>query len=156
MQRKKPTKRYWAAYAALYGERQEEQLEFDVAGQHKKAPPKKNDSPKEDYEQIVSAVWLEKNNILFFHVPNGGSRNPIEGAKFKRMGVKAGIPDVVIPIARKGYHGLYIELKRVSGGVLSEYQRWWLDELKRQGYDTYVAKGAQDLINYVKNYMEMN
>jgi hypothetical protein len=153
MQRK-PTKRYWRAYAALYGER-EEQLDLVVDQEEQKRSPKKNTTPLEDFEQIVASVWLEKNNIIFYHVPNGGSRNPIEGAKFKRMGVKAGVPDVCIPIARKGYHGLYIELKRVSGGVVSDTQRWWLNELKQQGYDTYVAKGAQDLINYVKNYMEI-
>lgn len=30
------------------------------------------------------------------HIPNGGSRNPIEGAKFKRMGVRAGVPDYLV------------------------------------------------------------
>ena len=29
----------------------------------------------------------------------------------KRQGVKAGVPDIMLPAARAGYHGLYIELK---------------------------------------------
>jgi len=31
---------------------------------------------------------------LLFHVPNGGSRNKIEAAKFKGMGLIPGIPDL--------------------------------------------------------------
>ena len=77
----------------------------------------------------------------------------LEAIKLKRMGVKAGIPDLCIPIARKGHHGLYIELKRRSGGVVSDTQQYWLEELKRQGYDVFIAKGADELIDYVKNYL---
>jgi hypothetical protein len=109
--------------------------------------------PKEDHEQIVAATWLDKNNIPFYHIPNGGRRNLIEAMKFKRMGVKAGIPDICIPVARSGHHGLYIELKRKEKGVISENQQYWLDELKRQGYDVFVAQGAEALIQYVKNYL---
>jgi len=98
---------------------------------------------------------MTKANIVFYHVPNGGKRNWLEAVKFKRLGVKAGIPDLVIPMARKGYHGLYIELKRVSSGALSDNQKYWLEELKRQGYDCFVAHGADELIEYVKNYLEI-
>ena len=110
--------------------------------------------PTEDQEQIVLATWLAKNNILFYHCPNGGSRNMIEAVKFKRMGVKAGVPDICIPIARKGHHGLYCELKRRSGGVITEQQAYWLEELKLQGYYVFVSKGADDAIIKVKNYLE--
>lgn len=109
--------------------------------------------PKEDQEQIVVATWLEKNNILFYHIPNGGARSLQEGVKFKRMGVKPGIPDICVPMARKGYHGLYGELKRKTGGVLSDNQAYWLDTLKRQGYYVFVAKGADAFIVEVKNYL---
>jgi len=113
----------------------------------------KSKVPREDYEQIVAATWLEKNKILFYHIPNGGKRSLTEAIKFKRMGVKSGIPDICIPLARKGHHGLYIELKRVSGGTVSESQRFWMARLSEQGYDVFIAHGAQELINYVKNYL---
>lgn len=71
--------------------------------------------PKEDHEQICLASWLDRKGILFTASANGGSRYMAEAVKLKRMGVKAGFPDITIPIARKGYHGLYIELKRISG-----------------------------------------
>lgn len=110
--------------------------------------------PKEDQEQSILANWLDKNKILFYHVPNGGSRNLIEAVKLKRMGVKAGVPDICIPVARKGHHGLYCELKRRAGGVVSESQAYWLEQLKLQGYYVFVAKGADEAIKCIKNYME--
>ena len=48
---------------------------------------------------------------LLYHVPNGGKRDKATAAVLKRQGVKAGVPDLVLPVARCGYHGLY----RVEG-----------------------------------------
>ena len=46
-----------------------------------------------------------------YHVPNGGKRDAATAVALKRQGVKAGVPDIMLPAARAGYHGLYIELK---------------------------------------------
>lgn len=34
--------------------------------------------------------------LCWFHVPNGGKRNPREAAIFKALGVKAGVPDLLL------------------------------------------------------------
>lgn len=68
--------------------------------------------------QIALLTWAELVQVgghtlaqWLAHIPNGGARSPIEGAIFKRMGVKAGMPDLVLPIATtKHCHG-YWELK---------------------------------------------
>lgn len=147
MQRR-PTKRYWASYKALYGE----QTELITKPKSVIAKPK-SVLPTEQQEQFVAVNWLRKRNILFYHVPNGGYRDYREAAKFKRLGVQPGVPDICVPVARKGYHGLYIELKRVKGGALSETQQWWRDQLIAEGYLWYEAKGAADLIEFVENYL---
>ena len=49
-----------------------------------------------------------------YHVPNGGKRDAATATALKRQGVKAGVPDIVLPAVRAGYHGLYIELKAGS------------------------------------------
>ena len=46
-----------------------------------------------------------------FHIPNGGSRNKLEASNLKKQGVKAGVPDLFLPVGRGSYHGLFIELK---------------------------------------------
>ena len=45
---------------------------------------------KEDVEQIRAATWLTKNDIPFYHIPNGGRRTMREGVKFKRIGHSGG------------------------------------------------------------------
>lgn len=46
-----------------------------------------------------------------FAIPNGGKRNVIVAQKMKAEGVRAGIPDLCLPVMRGGYGGMYIELK---------------------------------------------
>jgi hypothetical protein len=48
---------------------------------------------------------------FIFHVPNGGARSRIEAAIFKGIGVRTGVPDLVIPIANADHGALWIELK---------------------------------------------
>lgn len=147
----KPTKAYWRNYNALYGE----QAELSELAQPKSKAAPKRTCPIEQDEQFAAHAWLLKMNIRHNHSPNGGYRDIREAAKFKRMGVSAGFPDFEIPYARKGYHGLYIELKRLFGGKLSEYQVWWRDHFLAEGYAWHEAKGAQELILLVKNYFDM-
>ena len=82
--------------------------------------------PTEAQEQAALFRWAEcmawkwPELRCMHHIPNGGSRNPIEARHLKEQGVKAGIPDVFLPCARGGFHGLYIEMKRRTGGRISE------------------------------------
>ena len=78
--------------------------------------------PTEADEQIALFEWAALQSgrfpelTLLHHVPNGGSRNKIEAARLRAQGVKSGVPDLCLPVARGGNHGLYIELKRQRGG----------------------------------------
>ena len=80
---------------------------------------------------------------LLHHIPNGGRRDPIEARHLKEQGVKPGVPDLHLPVARKGYHGLYIELKTEKGRA-TDKQKQWLSELVKQGYYAVVCHGWQD------------
>lgn len=88
-----------------------------------------------------------------YHIPNGGSRNHIEAAHLQKQGVKPGVPDICLPVARGGYHGLYIELKRRAGGVVSKSQKEWLSFLARQGYCACVCRGADEAMNVILKYL---
>lgn len=44
---------------------------------------------------IRQARLMLRREVMFFHVPNGGKRNVREAAKLKRMGVLAGVPDLI-------------------------------------------------------------
>jgi hypothetical protein len=111
--------------------------------------------PTEQQEQFVVHAWLVRRGIIHNHSPNGGYRDLIEAAKFKRMGVSPGFPDFEIPYPRKGHHGLYIELKRMMGGKLSEFQMQWRDFLVGQGYAWFEAKGADECIKIISDYLDI-
>lgn len=73
----------------------------------------------EDGLQIAVADYLRLQypNILWFHVANERQTSPQRGAKLKRMGVKAGVMDILIFEEKykdgiyDTYKGLAVELK---------------------------------------------
>lgn len=90
---------------------------------------------------------------LLHHIPNGGSRNKIEAANLKRQGVKAGVPDIYLPVPKGKYHGLYIELKH-GKNKLSDLQREWLAWLNDQGYLALCIHGWEDAIKIIEKYLK--
>lgn len=117
---------------------------------------KKDKIPTETYEQIRLVTWLEKMGLKYYAVPNGGLRSMSEAIKFKRCGVKAGVPDVCVPFPSGPYHGLYIELKRMKGGSVSEVQKDWIRYLNSVGYHAVVAKGFDEAKNIVEYYLSLS
>ena len=87
-----------------------------------------------------------------FHIPNGGSRNKIEAANLKRQGVKAGVPDICLPVPRNGYHGLWIELK-VGKNKTTENQKRYISFLTNQGYDVAVCYGMEEAARKIVEYL---
>ncbi len=92
---------------------------------------------------------------LLYHVPNGGKRSIVTAAKMKQAGVRAGVPDLFLAIARGGFHGLYIELKRRDGGELSNEQREVISLLGAQGYCVEVAAGWEKAAALIEAYLAM-
>ena len=89
---------------------------------------------------------------LIFHVPNERKCSIQRGRMFKAMGVRSGVPDLVLPVPNKYFHGLYIEMKSETG-TMSENQKWWRDKLTKQGYAYILAKGSQAAIKGIEDYI---
>lgn len=115
--------------------------------------------PTEEQEQAYLFQWamLMTNRFpelsLLFHIPNGGARSLTEAVRFKRAGVKKGVPDLFLPVARGGFHGLFIELKRERGGRVSKEQKEWLSALEAEKYRAVVCNGAEEACNEIYNYL---
>lgn len=105
-----------------------------------------------EWAALSAGRWPEL--ALMYHIPNGGSRSKSEAGRFKAEGVKSGVPDICLPVARGRYHGLYIELKRVKGGRVSPAQQRWIAALRDQGYCACVCKGWDDAAHVIKAYLE--
>lgn len=90
---------------------------------------------------------------LMYHVPNEGKRSIISGYRLKQGGLKAGVPDICLPVARGTFYGLYIELK-ADKGRLQENQRQWLDALAGQGYKAAVCYGFDEARTAIEDYLK--
>lgn len=93
---------------------------------------------------------------LLHAIPNGMAVSSIaEASRAKRTGRKAGVPDMCLPVPAKGFHGLYIELKRTGGtpcDVRPEQSRW-LEQLNGHGYRAVVAYGWEEAVAMIKAYL---
>lgn len=113
----------------------------------------------EEQEQITVFGWARmQENVRpelkqLYHVPNGGYRTKATAARLKASGVKAGVPDMCLPVPRRGYHGLYIELKRTDGGTVSPAQKAWIQALNDNGYLAVICKGAGSAIATLMQYL---
>lgn len=81
----------------------------------------------------------------------------------KREGAKAGVPDLMLPVARGDFHGLFIELKqpglrpsRDGMGGVSETQQQWLIDLAEQGYLAIVCWGWEEAMRALKEYLNLD
>ena len=116
----------------------------------------------EHAEQAALINWSEimSNKVpeldLLFAIPNGGQRHPAVAVKLKAEGVKPGIPDLFLPVARYGFHGLFIEMKREKGGTVSKIQKQKIMELQAQGYMVAVCKGFEHAKSVLEDYFKIN
>ena len=112
----------------------------------------------QEQEALFNWAWLYRGFCpeiaLLYHIPNGGKRDAKEAANLKRQGVKAGVPDLCLPVPRGGFHGLYIELKAGTNKP-TEKQTEWLAALDKQGYATFVCYGWQQAKEVIEKYLGM-
>ncbi len=115
---------------------------------------------EEDGIQKTVADTLDALGVLWCHVPNGGKRSPIEAAIMKGLGVKPGVPDIMIfdppPIAEVCHacgntkeRGTFIELKS-KDGVLSPDQSDWIQELLKRRWVGGIGRGVDDTLAKLK------
>lgn len=104
------------------------------------------------WANLQSGKWPELN--LLYHIPNGGSRNKTEAAHLKQQGVKAGVPDLHLPVPRGNFHGLHIEMK-YGKNKTTEKQDEWIKALRKQGYAVEVCYGWEAAAEIITKYMNL-
>lgn len=89
------------------------------------------------------------------------SGSAIVGARSKQAGIKAGVSDILLPVRRGSYSGLYIEMKAPSrkpkkkgkGGV-SDEQAEFGAFVQRQGFGFIVCYGWEEARDTMISYLE--
>lgn len=111
-------------------------------------------------EQIALFHWIRLNDRMYpelalaFAIPNGGSRHKAEARYLRAAGVRAGIPDICIPVSRHGYHALWIEMKHGRNKPSAD-QRKVIESLKDYGGYVEVCYSCQDAIDIISWYLSI-
>lgn len=71
----------------------------------------------------------------------------------KQEGMKKGVSDLCLPVARHDYHGLYIELKRDKDSKIQPEQTKFLEFLIEQGYYGTICIGYQEATETLEWYL---
>jgi hypothetical protein len=122
----------------------------------------------EHTEQSTIIAWARRWEHLYpelrllFAIPNGaalpghtdrrGRRYSPQASKLKAEGLRPGVPDLFLPAARQGFHGMFIELK-VGANKPTKEQVQLVDALADQGYYAAVCWGAEEAIHEIKEYL---
>jgi len=129
-------------------------------------------APTEHAEQRAVVAWARTMEpkwpelALLFAIPNqgraGGRQGARWGARMAEEGLRAGLPDLMLPAARQrplpqsgSFHGVFVEMKRSVGGQLSPAQKQWLGALEAAGYFCVVAPGAAVAIRALECYLAL-
>lgn len=120
----------------------------------------KNNTPLEHDEQVAIIEWCNHHpdprpKRIYSHL-NGVRLSIGTAIKAKAAGAKAGIPDLFLPIPQGWHHGLYIELKRIKGGIVSPEQEQCIQDLRDWGYRVEICKGSQHAIKVIADYLDIN
>ena len=114
----------------------------------------------EDKIQEACVMWFgyafPKLTPLLHHSPNGGYRNAREGAKFKKMGTRAGFPDLLLllPSHDRKHHALGVELKTPTGR-LSDNQKAWAKVAMSAGVKYVVVRSFDEFKKEILEYLNV-
>jgi hypothetical protein len=107
--------------------------------------------------QIAVMEWLKLQypdiERWAFHVANERKTSISYGSLLKRMGVKAGVPDLFIMEPVAPYHGLVIELK-TEKGKKSLKQIEFVTAMQAKGYYSCFCFGFDEAISTITNYLK--
>jgi hypothetical protein len=110
-------------------------------------------APLESDDQIAVVYWAHHHHDVrlhsLLHIPNQ------KAYRITEMGIIKGVSDLFLPIPSRGFIGFWQELKRITGGNLSEDQSDWLKLMESYGHACAVSVGYDDAISDLSWYLEL-
>jgi hypothetical protein len=99
---------------------------------------------------------------VLVHVPNGAfhgadrKAGAVVARKLREQGLQPGVFDYIlpVPILRIGCPGLWIEMKRTRGGVVSEEQKKFQERMQQLGWRCEIAKGWVEASSIIQDHLK--
>ena len=128
----------------------------------------RNVEPSESQSQSAVIDWWRLAckgyglpEFALFSIPNGAHKSMAARMKFKREGLRAGVPDLFLAVphvlncddgSTAYIPGLWLEMKR-KGGRVSPEQTAFLLYARKQGYHAHICYSADETIAAIKGYL---
>ena len=87
------------------------------------------------------AIYEAQGKLSYFHPVNEGKRNPRTGAHLKRLGMRKGIPDLVVMLT--GGQTVFLEVKAPRKDLEPE-QAAWFSRLRKAGYTCATVRSVSE------------
>ena len=112
---------------------------------------------KEDKLQhsVMEYLSFQHPDIYAIHCANEGKRSPFERFKFKYLGGKAGVPDILIFRSNGVKNGLAIELK-VGYNKPTDNQKEALERLRKENWECHWTNDYDKTIEIIDKYLSLN
>lgn len=127
------------------------------------------DIPTEDYECQCLIQWAalqkwqgQRLTELLIMIPNGAylggdpRQRSITMARMKRCGFRNGVFDYLLPIPMPHAPGLWIEMKRSKGGVVSDEQDTFKASMLALGWHAEICAGWELATQTINRYLGRN
>jgi hypothetical protein len=140
-------------YSAYWKKQEWQERQFMNVIEYRHVAYGRNVNSEDQLQEAIISVWRNHTPrdewFRLFHPANGGQRNAIEAAKFKRMGVVAGIADLVclLPDSKVGF----IELKFGKNGT-SIHQDDFARFCKNSGYPYALCRTVEEALDTLKGW----
>lgn len=103
--------------------------------------------------KVVQYVRNFHPEVIICSIPNGSGTTAKNRLQLFAEGLLAGMPDLFIAEPKKGFNGLFIEMK-TDTGVESSAQKNIRNRLEDNNYLCYVARSEITAINIIEAYLE--
>ena len=107
----------------------------------------------QEQKQLIQWCRTDPRLQFIFHIPNESIGGQGWIIRNRQLGVKSGVPDLMLPIPLNGFHGLFIEMKTKTGRA-SPQQKKWIHALNELGYKAVVARGWEEARDIITEYLE--
>ncbi len=119
----------------------------------------------ESVEQSLVVEWFHAQHkplrgLLFasangLHIAGTPRQRAAKWASFVRQGGRKGVADLFLAVPSHGFHGLWIEMKSLSGRA-SQDQLDFIDDMLAQGYAAVVCRGFDAARQAITDYLGGN
>ena len=103
--------------------------------------------------EIIKYIKLQYPKVRYCASLGGIYTGPRQAIKAKRTGYSRGFPDLQFTEARKGFYGLFIEIK-THKGTATQVQKEWIKDLQERGYKAEICKGLPPILDLIDWYFE--